>query len=228
MSQIDCYIYVEISKTMADNYLERRYEEVFGNAVRSGSGFSLPVKPSLDRLLLRNRSFRGYDKSYVVHLRQLETIISVNPKLASGKNGQHLRFRPVLKGPDAELVLRNISMGAALKDCRLPVPGTEPEAFIIACSNVPETSTIDIDLGISLQSMLLKAVEIGLGGLILRCFDADAIKNGLGLPLQPLAVLAIGKPAEKIELVPVSEGSDLSYYRQDGIHYVPKITDLII
>ena len=62
---------------MADNYLEKRYEEVFGKGQSKTS--PLTRKPSLDTLLLRNRSYRGYDKSYEVHIRQVQTMIAVNP-----------------------------------------------------------------------------------------------------------------------------------------------------
>lgn len=207
---------------MADNYLEKRYEEVFG---RDGAGRkSAPHRPSLDTLLLRNRSFRGYDKDYVVHRRQLNAMIAVNPKVASSINLQRLRFRPVVKGPEADAVNRYIRMGRGLPELHLPFPGTEPEAFIVVCSTVPENPGIDIDLGISLQSMLLKAVEMGLGGLIIRNFDREPVREALGLPFEPVAVLAVGKPAERIELVPVHEGDNLGYYREDGVHYVPKLT----
>ena len=205
---------------MADNYLEKRYEEVFGKGAKPKA----PARPSLDRLLTLDRSFRGYDKSYVVHRRQLDTLIAVNPKVASSINMQRLRFRPVVKGPEADLVNQYIRMGRGLPELHLPFPGTEPEAFIVVCSTVPENPGIDIDLGISLQSMLLKAVEMGLGGLIIRNFDREPVREALGLPFEPVAVLAVGKPAERIELVPVHEGDDLAYYRRDGIHYVPKLT----
>jgi hypothetical protein len=205
---------------MADNYLEKRYEEVFGKGAKPKA----PARPSLDRLLTLDRSFRGYDKSYVVHRRQLDTLIAVNPKVASSINMQRLRFRPVVKGPEADLVNQYIRMGRGLPELHLPFPGTEPEAFIVVCSTVPENPGIDIDLGISLQSMLLKAVEMGLGGLIIRNFDREPVREALGLPFEPVAVLAVGKPAERIELVPVHEGDDLGYYREDGVHYVPKLT----
>lgn len=205
---------------MADNFLEKRYEEVFG---RDAGRKTASRRPALDTLLLQNRSFRGYDKSYVVHRRQLDAMIAVNPKLASSINLQRLRFRPVVKGPEAEQVLAHIRMGRALPELHLPFPGTEPEAFIIVCSTVAENPGIDIDLGISLQSMLLKAVEMGLGGLIIRNFDREEVRQALGLPYEALAVLAVGKPAEKIELVPVHAGDSLDYYRRDGIHYVPKL-----
>ena len=205
---------------MADNYLEKRYEEVFGKGAKPKA----PARPSLDRLLTLDRSFRGYDKSYVVHRRQLDTLIAVNPKVASSINMQRLRFRPVVKGPEADLVNQYIRMGRGLPELHLPFPGTEPEAFIIVCSTAPENPGIDIDLGISLQSMALKAVEMGLGCLMIRNFDREPIREGLNLPLEPICVLAVGKPGEKIELVPVHEGDPIGYYRRDGVHYVPKLT----
>lgn len=213
---------------MADNYLEKRYDEVFG----SGKSFpkSHPSRPSLDTLLLKNRSYRGFVKDYKVHQLQLDAILSVNTRIASGMNAQRLRFRAVNGGDDAVAVMKELTLGAALKELSLPLPGTEPETFIIVCATCEESPIIDIDLGISLQSMLLKAVELGLGGVIVRNFNKDSLRDVLGLPYDPIAVLAIGKPAEKVELVPVKAGDNLNYYRQDGTHYVPKLVmeDLMI
>ena len=206
---------------MADNYLEKRYEEVFG---RDAGRKKAPGRPSLDSLLLHNRSYRGFDKSHIVHRRQLDAMIAVNPKVASSVNLQRLRFRPVVKGPEADLVNAHIRMGRGLPHLQLPFPGTEPEAFIIVCSTIAENPGIDIDLGISVQSMLLKAVEMGLGGLIIRNFDREPLREALALPFEPICVIAVGKPSEQIELVPVHEGEDLAYYRRNGIPYVPKLT----
>ena len=210
---------------MADNYLEKRYAEVFGGAHKA-----VKQRPSLDTLLLKNRSYRGFDKSYVVHPRQLEAMVAVNPKVASSVNRQCLRFRLGTKGETADKVMSLVKMGRMLPELNLPFPGTEPEAFIVVCTTVKENPGVDIDLGISLQSMLLKAVEMGLGGLIIRNFDPAALKEALELPLDPVAVVAVGKPAETIELVTVREGESLKYYRKDGVHYVPKLPaeDLII
>lgn len=206
---------------MADNYLEKRYEAVFGK----GAGTKAAAqRPSLDRLLSSNRSYRIYDKSYKVDLRQLKAMIAVNPKLGSAMNRQALRFHPVTAGPEAEKILSLIKMGAAVPEMKLPPEGREPEAFIVVCSTLPETAVIDIDLGISAQSMLLKAAEMGLGGIFIRNFNAKALREALGLTLQPLAVLAVGKPDEKIELVPAAPGDDLAYYFRDGVHYVPKLS----
>ena len=212
---------------MADDYLGRKMEEYLA---RSASG-QTNCKPlvTLNRLLLKNRSHRGYDPRFIVREDQLHRIIGVNTKIPSARNQQILRFRPVLSD-EAPEVLENIHLGGALPELHLPFPGTEPNAFIIVCSTVPESRYVDIDLGISVQSMLLQATEIGLNGICIGAFDKERIRTKFRLEFEPLLILAIGKGIEKIELVAISENDDHRYYRKDGIHYVPKVCveDLII
>lgn len=210
---------------MADNYLEKRMEQFRSNT----NIVPTKAKSSLSALLLKNRSTRGFDTSFKVRKDQLMRIVSVNNKVASARNRQVLRFALVTE-ERAHLVLPHIAMGSALSDVKLPLPGTEPNAFIVVCSVCePHVSTY-VDLGISVQSMLLQAVEIGLNGVCLMSFDKDRIKENLSLPYEPLIVIPVGKSAESIELVDMSVGGDCSYYRENGIHYVPKLKpdDLII
>jgi len=212
---------------MADNYLEKRYDEVFGGGRKTVKKIG---GPSLDSLLLRNRSHRGFNKAQVVTLQQLQTIVGVNDKIPSGRNQQVLRFRLVTRDSGADKLLPLIKLGGALPELHLPFEGEEPEAFIVICTTVPESKFIDIDLGISLQSMLLKAVEIGLNGIAVGAFDKAAVRAALELPLDPALIVAIGKGSDKIQLTHISADQSHSYYRKDGIHYVPKLTlkDLLI
>ena len=204
---------------MADNYLERREE-----ALRSAGKIVLRRNtPSLDTLLLKNRSHRAYDTTYEVARRQLEAIVSVNTKIPSGRNAQRLRFKLLEAREGGESFCRFLHLGGYLPELHLPAPGTEPQAFIVVCSTEAESPTIDIDLGISLQSMALKAVEIGLNALIIRAFDHNEVKQALNLDLEPIAVLAVGKGLDKIELTEIPAGASTRYYRKDGVHYVPKI-----
>ena len=210
---------------MADNYLEKKMEQHRASAGNTSS----KVKNSLSVLLEKNRSTRGYDSSFVVRPDQLRRIVDVNTKVASARNRQVLRFRLVMSD-EAHKLLPYISMGAGLADVHLPLPGHEPNAFIVVCSAIePRTSTY-IDLGISVQSMLLQAAEIGLNGLCILSFDKDAIKSVLALELEPLMVVAIGKSAEKHALVEITADEPRGYYRKDGVHCVPKVRldDLII
>lgn len=214
---------------MADNYIEKRMEELrSGSASRSG----MPSRPGLDTLLLRNRSCRGFRKDHVVKRLQLERMVGVTVRVASARNQQVLRYR-IVTAEDAQAsraIQQSIRLGGALPELHLPAPGTEPEAFVVICSSVPETRFVDIDLGIAAQSMLLKAVELGLNGIIICAFDRDAVTAALDLPYPPLCIIAVGKSAESYRLEPVSAGTDLNYYRQDGVHVVPKLQleDLLI
>ncbi len=213
-----------LPSNMADNYLERRAQELQQRRpVVRHSGVSL------DTLLKKNRSWRGFDQGCVVSEAQLRQIVAATTLVASGMNRQRLRYRLVTKD-DAGKLLPNITLGAALPQEHLPHPGSEPQAFIVVCATEPENKVIDIDLGIAAQSMLLKATEMGLGGIFILNFRAEAVRRELELPSAPIAVIAIGKPAEKIFLIPAEAGADLNYYRRDGIHYVPKLRldDLLI
>ena len=208
---------------MADNYLEKKMEDYRA---------SQPTKrrtATLRRLLQHNRSYRGYDNSFVVRQDQLRRIIEVATLCPSARNQQVLRFRPVLKD-ESDKVLSHIRLGGALPELHLPFPGSEPNAFVVICSTVEESKYVDMDLGIVAQSMLLQATEIGLGGICIGAFDHEPIKEALNLAYEPLLVLAIGRPKESIELVECHDGDSLTYYLNNDIHYVPKLSldDLIL
>lgn len=195
-------------------------EEYMARAA-SGQHRHMPLV-TLNRLLLKNRSHRGYDAGFIVREDQLRRIIGVNTKIPSARNQQVLRFRPVL-ADEAPKVLAHIRLGGALPELHLPLPGTEPNAFIIVCSTVGENRYVDIDLGISAQSMLLQAAEIGLNGICIGAFDRERIRQEFRLELEPLLILAIGRGIEKIELVEIGADADRAYYRENGVHCVPKV-----
>lgn len=204
---------------MADNYLEKKLEEW-----RARPGVR-PAKPraSLEQLLRRNRSCRGYDPSFVVREDQLRRIVAVNRLTPSARNQQVLRFR-IVAADEAHKVLPHIRMGGALPELHLPYPGTEPRAFIVICTAAEPDPYVYMDLGIAAQSMLLQAVEIGLNGLCIGAFDREALRRELALPCAPLLVLALGRGAERIELVDIAAGEGHAYYRDAaGTHYVPKL-----
>ena len=174
------------------------------------------------KLVAKNRSYRGYDNSFTVREDQLRRIMEVVPACPSARNQQVLRLRPVLAA-EADKVLPFIRLGGALRDIKLPLPGTEPHAFIVICSTVAEDKYVNMDIGIIAQTMLLQATEIGLNGICIGAFDHEAVQKSLELPYEPLLIVAIGKGAEKIQMVGISEGESHNYYRQDGVHFVPKL-----
>ena len=210
---------------MADNYLGKKMEDHYSATPAK----SRKSRPSILKLLQRNRSHRAYDVSFQVREDQLRRIIGVNRYTPSARNQQVLRFRMVLSD-EAEKVLPHIRLGAALPELNLPQKGSEPRAFIIICSIAEESRFVDIDLGIAAQSMLLQATEIGLNGICIAAFDKQRIKEQFNLPYEPLMILAIGRGKDNIVLTEIKANESHNYYRKDGIHYVPKLSfeELII
>lgn len=204
---------------MADNYLERREQEL---SEKAPARKRVVNNPSLDSLIKRTRSYRGYDNSRIVTKEELRSMVAAAQLAPCGMNRQELRYR-LVTSEEADKILPHIKLGGALPELHLPFPGTEPRAFIVICSTVEESRIVDMDLGLAAQNILLKATSIGLGGIFILNFKVDEIAQNLALPLKPLAVIAIGKPAENIYITRVHKDAALAYYRKDGVHFVPKI-----
>lgn len=209
---------------MADNYIEKREQEI-----REARPRIVKPHPSLDSLLKKNRSYRGYDSSRQVTREDLLKLLEVTRWVGSGMNAQPLRYRLVC-GAEAEKVHPLVKLGAALPKEHLPHPGEEPSAYIVVCSTAPEGKVVDIDLGIAAQSILLKAVEAGLGGIFILNFQSENLQKALDLPLKPIAVIGLGKPLESIFITEAKKGAPLDYYRKGGAHFVPKLNpeDILI
>ena len=202
---------------MADNYLGKKMEDFLAGKT------STPKRTmTFAKLVAKNRSYRGFDNTFTVRADQLRRIMEVVPLCPSARNRQALRLRPVT-AEESEKVLPFIRLGGALTDIKLPLPGTEPHAFIVICSTAAEDKYVNMDIGIIAQTMLLQAVEIGLNGICIGAFDHNAVQQSLNLPYEPLLIVAIGKGAETIRTVEITESDSHNYYREEGIHYVPKL-----
>lgn len=209
---------------MADNYLEKRME-----ALKERRPKVVRNHPSLESLLKKNRSHRGYDAAVKLSRETLRDLVSAATLCASGMNAQSLRFR-LVPSEEAHRVHPLVKLGAALPEEHLPHPGEEPQGYVVICSARPEDRVVDIDLGIAAQSILLSAVNHGLNGIAILNFNPEALQQALSLPLKPLCVLGLGKGIERIFLLPVHQGDSLKYFRKEGVHYVPKLSveDLLI
>ncbi len=185
----------------------------------------------LDELLMKNRSCRGYTPRPVTE-KELYSMVEAARLAPCSRNGQALRYR-LVTGEETLKVLKSIKLGGALPEIGLPLPGTEPRAYIILCvdEDAGEHPFLFVDMGIAVQTLLLKAVESGLQGVCIGAFNAGKIVEALSLEgYKPCLVLALGESAEEYEIVDIRAGEKQKYYRRDGVHCVPKIVaeDLII
>jgi len=190
----------------------------------------------LKDLVIRNRSYRGYDESRCVTRDELLELVDLTRYVASGVNLQPLKYYIAWEKEVVDAIQPLTHWAKALKDITLPHPGKCPTAFIVIChdtSVAPVTEYSLEELGAAAQTILLGAVEKGLGGCMIGNFNASTVRDTLKLShsLQPKLILGIGKPAEEIRIVPVgADGSTIYYRDENDIHYVPKrdLKDIVL
>lgn len=190
----------------------------------------------LKDLVLKNRSYRGYDPSVRLTREDLVDLVELARFTGSSVNVQPLKYYIAWKQEEVAQIQALTMWAGALKEMKLPHPGKEPAAFIIICQdmNLNSNSTKFLrDIGVAAQTMLLGAVEKGLGGCMLGSFYKPKLMDLLNLPegVEPNLIVALGKPAEKIVLTDVGEDGSTRYYRNaEDTHYVPKrsLEDLVL
>jgi len=197
------------NKNMADNYLEKKFEE-YKLKKNQSSQKKRSNTLSLNDLMLKDRSHRIYNMDYLVSREELREIVSVNSKIGNTLNRQLLRFK-LITGEDA------LSLG---KRTNLKFP---PNAFIVICSPEPINKWTYLDAGISCEAMTLKATEMGLNGIVVGSFNEEDMKEFLHIELSPVIMVGIGKGIQKIHLTPVHADEPHKYYEKEDRHIVPKI-----
>ena len=188
-----------------------------------------------ESLVRNNRSYRSFDRSVPVTREQIVHWLTCVRMSPSARNLQMLKFKPVT---DADTCARLISLtrwAGALQQMQFPPKGHEPTAFLVICADLSIANCSEntlIDVGIAAQTFLLAATEEAYGGCMFRSFSADAVRECLGLSasLVPVLVIALGKPDETVKLVELPESASINYYRENGVHCVPKrsLDDLVI
>lgn len=187
-------------------------------------------------LLKKNRSYRGYDESVEIGRETLEELVDCTRYTPSSVNMQPLKYYLACEKGEVARIQRLTKWARALPQLVLPHKGCCPTAFIVICQDTNICDSIprfQKDVGIVAQTILLAAVEQGLGGCMIGNYSGEEVSRELSLPghLIPVLVVAIGKPQETIVLTDVDSNGPTDYYRDENdVHYVPKrkLGDLLI
>lgn len=173
------------------------------------------------------RSYRRFDEGDPIPGTLLVELANLARLTASGANRMPLRFRLVSSASERDMVFSQLKWAGALKDWDGPEEGERPTGYIVIC-DAGHGATTSVDEGIAAQTIMLAAVEVGFGGCVLHAFNKAGVSQALGLEgegVEPLMVLALGRPAEKVVLEPLSASPDGStnYWRDaESVHHVPK------
>lgn len=189
----------------------------------------------LRELLKGDRSYRRFQEDFKIERDILVKCVELTRYCASGRNLQPLKYYIVHDSEICSKIFPLLKWAGYLTDWDGPEAGERPSAYLIQCLDTAITKNYLSDDGIQLQAITLGAVAQGLGCCIIKSFNLVELKEVLQLAdnFEPLYVLAIGKPVEKVVIEDIRENSadKIKYYRTpEGIHHVPKrpVTDLII
>ncbi len=172
------------------------------------------------------RSFRRFRQNYPVTRELMVQWVDNARVCASRANLQPLKYHIVNDSQTCQKVFPACAWAAYLNDWDGPEQGQHPTGYIVMCNDttISPSELSHFDAGIAAQTIMLGAVEEGFGGCIILSFQKQTLKEALDIPdhLDPLLVLALGKPIEDVSLVEVENGN-IKYYRDNQQrHFVPK------
>lgn len=184
-------------------------------------------------LVKKSRSYRRFDEGHPVDPETLRDLIRLAQYSPTGNNQQPLKYW-LSHSPEMNAkIFPHLAWAGSLQDWDGPQEGERPTAYVIILGDTEIKSNFGVDYGIAAQSIMLGAVEQGLGGCMIASVQREALQEVLGIPdrYQILLVLALGKPAETVVTEPIEVSGGVRYYRDaDGVHHVPKrsLEDLIV
>ena len=167
-------------------------------------------------LVKKNRSYRKYKESEPVSKEQLKGFVNAARFTASSVNLQPLRYLLSNEQKTNQKIFAHTKWARLLKNYDGPEIGERPSAYVVVVQDkkvAENTQRFLVDVGIVSQTILLAAVEAGLGGIMIRNFVAEDLARDLELEERyvPMMILAIGVPDEEIILEEIEEDCSTAY-----------------
>jgi nitroreductase len=179
----------------------------------------------LKDLIVKNRSYRRFYQEVPVSCETLRELVDLARLSASGANRQPLKYILSCDAEKNALIFPNLAWAGYLPDWGGPQEGERPSAYIVILGDLEISKTAGVDHGIAAQSILLGAVERGLGGCIIASVQRELLREALQIEprYEILLVLALGQPKEKVVVESLGPEGDIKYWRDGaGVHHVPK------
>jgi nitroreductase len=203
----------------------------FNVIISPGPVLVRPEDPMFRDLILKNRSYRRFRQDPSIPVDTLRELADLARCAASAANIQPLKYVLIADAATNAVVFDHVAWAGYLTDWPGPAEGERPTAYIVILLDTELCDSVDCDHGIAAQSILLGAVERGLGGCMIGSIRRRELMAALNIPARYriLLVLALGVPAETVVLEDAT--GDIKYWRDDaGIHHVPKrkLDELII
>jgi len=158
---------------------------------------------TFDEIVHTRRSIRAYDTARSVPAEHLLSMVEAARWAPSACNSQTWRFTVVTERALLDRIcseaMQPILPNRWLRTAPAIIAGASDRAPIAnrVGGAISGIDYYQIDLGIAMEHMVLKAVELGLGTCWIGWFRTRPLKKILGIPhrMKVLALLAVGYPA---------------------------------
>ena len=186
----------------------------------------------LKDIISKNRSYRRFYGDHKISIEILKELVDLARLSPSSRNLQPLRFILSSDQKTNNLIFPNLVWAGYIKDWDAPIEEERPSAYIIILGDKSSSKKPEFDVGIASQSILLGAVEKGLGGCMIGSIKRNVLSEKINIPdnYEIYLIIALGKPKEKVVIETVKD-NDIKYWRdEEKTHHVPKrsLDDLII
>lgn len=177
-------------------------------------------------LIKKNRSYRRFNQSREIPLEHLALMVEAARYSASSRNIQPLKYYISNSIKTNSIIFPNLAWAGYLTDWDGPEEGERPSAYIIQLLDKNISATASCDHGITAQSILLQAVELGYGGCIVASVKREHLAAQLNLPynLEILQIIALGEPVEEVVVDDLHDNGYKYWREENGKHHVPKRT----
>ncbi|MBN2563769.1 MAG: nitroreductase family protein [Phycisphaerae bacterium] len=179
----------------------------------------------LRKLIEMNRSYRRFDQAAMIDRSMLEELIDLARLSPSAANLQPLKYILSYTPERNAAIFPCLAWAGYLTDWPGPAEGERPSAYVVILGDTGISQSFGCDHGIAAQSILLGAVEKGLGGCMIGSIRRDGLRKVIEIPdrYEILLVIALGRPKEKVVLETVGPSGNIKYWRDNqDIHHVPK------
>jgi len=188
---------------------------------------------NIRELLAKNRSYRRFHQDRPLTEETLLQLVEVTRLCPSSANQQPLKYLLSWEPELNATIFPHLRWAGALTDWPGPAQGERPAGYIVILNDSDIAKRFSCDHGIVAQSMLLAAVEQGLGGCMIGSIDRDGLRDTLRIPdrFEILLVLALGVPSETVVLEDMTSPDKTDYWRDENdVHHVPKrpLSELVV
>ncbi len=179
--------------------------------------------------LLKRRTIRKFSQ-IPVSTKQLKSLVNYARLAPFAANVQGLRYKIITDRELGDKIFNNIKWAGYLPK-GTPATDERPPAYIAVIGDTSVKDSFETDAGAAVMSIILGALDYGLGACWLGAIRRKNISEFLGLEPKHslLYMIALGYPAQESKECPYKNNPKY-FYDENGVLNVPKLSldDIII